>query len=252
VEDHQLIRRKQMMTLRRFSALIIAAMIAVTAVSGQSDSEMSIEEAYLQEAIEMMIIRETSRSGSLEQKLMALEYIGNALERGSTNDEIRITLEYLSREGTINRVREKGRLVNDYPDVRRQAAKYLGIVGTREAKAALIRICTSDIEPMVLQEAINSLGSIGISDNEDAVSAIVWVANKFNNTNAPDNMLALAAISALDEIAKKNKGIKDPNAFLLLIKIAGGPYATPVKERAKQALIDFRKYTVQGSKQQND
>jgi HEAT repeat protein len=86
--------------------------------------------------------------------LIALEYISGALERGSTNDEIRQTLEYLSLEGTTNRVREGGRLVNDYPDVRRQAARYLGTVGTREAKAALIRICTSDIEPMVLQEAV--------------------------------------------------------------------------------------------------
>jgi hypothetical protein len=255
MEDHQLIRRKQMMTLRRFSALIIAAMIAAPVVygqSGSSDSEMSIEESYLQEAIEMMIIRETARADSREQKLISLEYIGNALERGSTNDEIRTTLEYLSLEGTTNRVREKGRLMNDYPEVRRQAAKYLGVVGTKEAKAALIRMCTSDIEPMVLQEAIKSLGSIGLNDNDDAIHAIVWVANKFNNSNAPDNLLALASVDALDRIAEKNKGIKDPSAFQLIIKIAEGPYATPVKERAKQTLVDFRKYSAQGAKQEND
>jgi hypothetical protein len=244
-----------MMTLRRFTALIIAAMIVVPVVYGQSsssDSEMSIEESYLQEAIEMMIIRETARADSWEQKLISLEYIGNALERGSTNDEIRTTLEYLSLEGTTNRVREKGRRANDYPEVRRQAAKYLGTVGTKEAKTALIRICTADIEPMVLQEAIKSLGSIGLSDNDDAVNAIVWVANKFNNTTAPDNLLALAAVDALDKIAAKNKGIKDPGAFQLLIKIAEGPYALPVRERAKQTLVDFRKYTAQSASQQND
>ena len=243
------------MTLRRFSALIIAAMIVVPAVSGQSggsNSEMSIEESYLQEAIEMMIIRETSRADSREQKLIALEYINSALERGSTNDEIRTTLEYLSLEGTSNRVREKGRLMNDYPEVRRQAAKYLGTLGTKEAKTALIRICTSDNEPMVLQEAVKSLGSIGLSDNDDAVNAIVWVANRFNNTTAPDNLLALASVDALDKIAQKNKGIKDPGAIQLLIKIAEGPYTPPVKERAKQAIVDLRKYTAQGTRQQKE
>jgi hypothetical protein len=53
----------------------------------------------------------------------------------------------------------------------------------------------------------------------------------------------------LDKIAQKNKGIKDPGALMLLIKISVGPYATPVKERAKQALVDFHKYTAQASKQ---
>ena len=66
-----------MLTVRRLTTLIIAALIVIPAVTGQSDksnSEMSVEEAYLQEAIEMMIIRETSRADSREQKLIALDY----------------------------------------------------------------------------------------------------------------------------------------------------------------------------------
>ena len=244
-----------MVTVRRFSALIIAALIAVPAVIGQSDksdSEMSVEEAYMQEAIEMMIIRETSRSDSRDQKLIALEYIGSAIERGSTNDEIRATLEYLSLEGSQNKTRERGRIINDYPEVRRAAAKYLGTLGTPEAKTALIKICTSENEPMVLQEAVKSLGSIESDDNDAAVSAIVWIANRFNNTAAPDNLLALAAVDSLDKIAERSNGIKDPGALQLLIKIAEGPYAQPVKERAKQALIDLRKYTAQGMKKEKE
>ena len=243
------------MTVKRFCALVLTAIIAVAAVLGQSggsNSEMTIEEAYLQEAIEMMIIRETSRSDSREQKLIALEYIGYAIERGSTSEEIRTTLEYLSMEGTQNKVRERGRLMNDYPEVRRQAAKYLGELGTSEAKSALIRICTTENEPMVLQEAVKSLGMIGTSDNDDSVSAIVWIANRFNNTNAPDNLLALASVEALDKIASRNKGIRDPAAIQLLIRIAEGSYATPVKERAKQAIIDLRKYTASASKEQRE
>ena len=249
-----------MVMLKRFSILVIAALIAVPAVMGQSgssgsgsgsNSEMSVEEAYLQEAIEMMIIRETSRTDSREQKLIALEYIGTALERGSTNDEIRATLEFLSLEGTQNQVRERGRLMNDYPEVRRQAARHLGTLGTPEAKAALIRICTAENEPMVLQEAVKSLGSIGTNDNDDSVNAIVWIANRFNYTTAPDNLLALAAVDSLDKIAQRNNGIRDPGAIQLLIRIAEGSYAPPVRERARQALIDLRKYSAQGSRDGN-
>ena len=240
------------MMLKKISILIIVAMIAasvVTAQSNSSDSDTTIEEAYLQEAIEMMIIRETARTDSREQKLIALEYIGSALERGSTNDDIRSTLEFLSLEGTLNQVKEKGRLMNDYPEVRRAAAKHLGTLGTPAAKTALIRICTTEAEPMVLQEAIKSLGMIGSNDNEDSVSAIVWVANRFNYYTAPDNLLALAAVDSLDKIAQRNGGIKDPTAVQLLIRIAEGSYAPPVRERAKQALKDLRKYTAQGKKQ---
>ena len=243
-----------MLTVKRFPVLIIAALIAVPAIMGQSNNseEMSVEESYLQEAMELMIIRETSRSDSREQKLIALEYIENAIGNGNNSDEIRTTLEFLSMEGTQNRVREKGRLMNDYPEVRRAAAKHLGTLDTPEAKAVLIRICTSDAEPMVLQEAVKSLGSMSSDEGDGAMAAIVWVANKFNNYTAPDNLLALAAVDSIDKLASKNKGIKDPGAIQLLIRIAEGPYAPPVKERAKQAIIDLRKYTAQGQKEQKD
>jgi len=231
-----------MMTVKRFSALLIAALFAISAVMGQSGSEMSIEESYLQEQIELMIIRETSRSDSRDQKMMALEYIDGALKRGSTNDELRTSLEYLSLEGTQNVARESGRVVNNYPDVRRQAAKYLGTVGTKEAKNVLIRICSADNEPMVLQEAVKSLGTIGINDNDDAVSTIVWVTNKFQNNNIPSDLLALSAVESLEKIVEKQKRV-NAEAVQLINRIIEGPYAGPVKARARLALNNMIKYS---------
>jgi hypothetical protein len=235
------------MTLKRFFVLLFVALFVVPAVTGQSasGSEMSIEESYLQEAIELMIIRETARSDSRDQKLIALEHIENAIERGSTNDELRTTLEFLSLEGTQNRAMQSGRLVNNYPDIRRQAAKHLGSVGTKEAKEALLKICAVDNEPMVLQEAIKSLGTIGLNDNDDTVSAIVWVTNNFHNSDAPDNILAIATIDALDRIAQKYNKI-DSGSIQLIAKIMEGPYALPVKERARQVLFNMRKYGTSG------
>jgi HEAT repeat protein len=225
--------------------------MAAAVMAQSSSSETSIEESYLQEAIEMMIIRETSRSDSLDQKLLALEHIRSAIERGSTNEEIRVTLEYLSLEGTQNKARMGGRLVNDHPSVRMQAAKYLGDLGTKEAKNILLKICTSDNEKMVLQEAVKSLGTIGLNENDDVVNTIVWIMNKDTNSETPDNILAIAAIETIEKLSKQSKNA-DPNAIQVIARIMGGPYATPVKQRARQALVTLGRYAAAQQQEQRN
>jgi len=232
-----------MFSLKRFSILIITAVIITSTAAAQNNSrkEMSVEESYLQESIEIMIIRETARAYTREQKLIALEYIGEAIDRGSTNDEIRQTLEYLSREGRMSMARENGRLMNNFPEVRRQSAKYLGKIGTEEARKTLLDICTYENEPMVLQEAIKALGDIGTNDNNDTVTHIAWVMGRFNSTN-PDNLMALATIDAFEKIARKYNGINAPEVPRTLNLIVEGQYVTPVKERARQLLAELRSY----------
>jgi len=212
-------------------------------MSAQSSSgrEMTVEETYLQDYMEIMIIRETARFDSREQKLLALEYIGEAIQRGNTNVEIRETLEYLSREGRRSVARENGRVVNNFPDVRRQAARYLGQIGTEEAKNALLEIVQFENEPMVLQEAIKSLGDIGINRNNETVSVIVMVVSRYDRT-APDNLVAIATIDALEKIARKNGGLFYPDAIQLLIRISEGSYIRPVQERARQLIAELRNY----------
>jgi len=238
------------MMFKRLFILITTALFVVSTVMGQSgkssQQEMSIEESYLQEALELMIIHETIRSNELDQKYIALEHIANALERGSTNEELRVSLEYLSLESTQNQVREGRRLVNNFPGVRRQAVKYLGVVGTKEAKTALIKVCTTDNEPMVLQEAVKSLGMIGLNDNDDAVNAIIWATEKFHNSGAPNDILAVAAIDSLEKFAQKEQRL-DQGAIQLLMKISNGPYVPAVKEKARQALVKVSRYAVQNN-----
>jgi HEAT repeat protein len=232
-----------MFSFKRFSILLVTAVIVISTAAAQNNQrrEMSIEESYLQESIEIMIIRETARAYSRDQKLISLEYIGEALSRGSTNDEIRQTLDYLSKEGRASAARENGRLVNNFPDVRRQAVKYLGQVGTEEARRSLIDVISYENEPLVLQEAIKSLGDIGSNENNETVKTISWFMNR-NNTLNPDNLMALATIDAFEKIARKNNGINAPEAIRTLILISEGLYVTPVKERAKQLLAELRTY----------
>jgi len=233
-----------MFSFKRFFILLAAAVVIVATVSAQSrprNQEMSVEQSYLQESIEIMIIRETARAHSREQKLIALDYIRDAIERGNKNDEIRETLEYLSREGRMAQARENGRLVNNYPDVRRQAAKYLGQVGTEDARRNLLEMIQFENEPMVLQEVIKSLGDIGENKNNETVNYIAFVMNRFGATN-PDNVMAVATIDAFEKIARKNNGINSPDAVRALVLISEGLYVTPVKERARQLLAELRSY----------
>jgi len=232
-----------MFSFKRLFVLLIASVFAVSTVIAQSNSgrEMSVEESYLQASIELMIIRETARASSREQKLIALEYIGDAIDRGNTSAEIRETLEFLSREGRRTVARENGRVMNNFPDVRRQAARYLGLIGTEEAKDALLEICQFENEPMVLQEAIKSLGDIGLNDNNETVANIAWVMRRFDNLN-PDNLMAVATIDAFEKIARKNGGISSPEAIQTLIRISEGQYIRPVQERARQLIAELRSY----------
>ncbi|MCL2210635.1 MAG: HEAT repeat domain-containing protein [Treponema sp.] len=232
-----------MFSIKRFFILLVAAIAVVSTISAQNRqrSEMSVEESYLQESIEIMIIRETARAHSREQKLIALDYIRDAIDRGNKNDEIRETLEFLSREGRMTQARENGRLVNNYPDVRRQSAKFLGQIGTPEARKNLLEMIQFENEPMVLQEVIKSLGDIGANENNETVNYIAFVMNRFGATN-PDNIMAVATIDAFEKIARKNNGLNSPDAVRALVLISEGLYVTPVKERARQLLAELRSY----------
>ena len=234
-----------LLSKRIFTAAIMMVVMGsmVFAQSQTSSRDMTVEESYLQESIEMMIIRETARANTREQKMIALEYIADSIDRGNTNPEIAQTLGYLSMEGRMIQSRENGRLVNNFPEVRRQAARQLGRLGTEEAVAALLDIVRYDNEPMVLQEAIKSLGDIGVNnENNDTVRFIAHTVRHNNNTN-PDNLMALATIDAFEKLAKNNNGLNSPEAVQILVLIAENyRLQTPVRERARQALAELRTY----------
>ena len=50
------------------------------------------------------------------------------------------------------------------------------------------------------------------------------------------------AILTAEKIARANNGIKDPEAYRTLVRIAQGPYIKTVKRKALQTLDEMRKY----------
>jgi hypothetical protein len=237
-----------MLILKRFLVLAVVlaflpVMVAAQTQTGSTSDnrEMSVEQSYLQESVELMIIREQSRTDSRDMKMVALEYIGEAIDRGNKGDDIRNALEFLALEGVVNVSRENGRVVNNFPDVRKETATYLGKLGTVEAKDTLLKMVNGDNEPMVITEAIRSLGLIGMNNADEVTKTISWTVNRFHGLN-PDNFMALSALDAFSKIASANKGIKDPAVVEIIIKITEGPYITPVKNRARELLAELRQY----------
>ena len=249
-----------MITLKRVTLVGLLVFISVSMVLGQSasttrttsaaqpapSSEISVEESYLQDVVERMIIQEQIRAESRDMKFVALRYIEDAINRGNTGPDIQSALEYLSMEGVMNQARENGRLVNNFPDVRTVAVAYLGELGTPEARDTLMKVVIADGEPMVLTEAIKSLAKIGIDDNGETSEAISWIVRRFDVLN-PDNLLALSALDAFEILAQKNGGrIRDPNTIQTIMRIVNGPYIRPVKDRAR-GLIDQMRRAGSGS-----
>ena len=239
-----------MLILRRLFVFVIVFAVFSSMLMGQSgarpglmpvDREMTVEESYLQESIELMIIREQSRTDSRDMKFVALEYIGEAIDRGNRSEEIAAALEFLSMEGVVNVTRENGRVVNNFPDVRKEAAAQLGRLGTPEASQTLLKMVNGDNEPMVITEAIRSLGTIGSNELDEVTRQISWTVNRFDRLN-PDNFMALSALEAFEKIAESSGGLRDRSAIDTIIRIAEGNYVRPVQDRARALLNELRRY----------
>ena len=219
---------------------LVLAVVAPMVMSQQAGSpDMTVEQSYLQESIELMIIREQSRSNSRDMKFIALEYIGDLIARGNRSPELMSSLEFLALEGVRTQSREAGRLINNFPDVRMRAATRLGEVGTPEARDVLLSMILADNEPMVIAEAIRSLGIIGLNDYDQTANAIAWVVARFDYIN-PDNMLAFSALEAYERLAIANGGFISPASISSIMRIAEGNYIRPVRERARTLLSDLR------------
>jgi len=227
------------MFAKTIAVLAVFAVFAVPAVTGQAAGADSAEESGGM-TVEMMIIRETSLSNSREQNMFALENIESAIGRGNTGPEIYAALERLVFSGTKNRAVVRGQVANNFPDVRREAARQLGELGTEDARAILLRVSLVERETIVMYEVLNSIGGIDSEDNGQTVATIVWVASRFHRSPAPSNHVALAAVNALDSISGRDGGLTHPGVFQYLFDVAGGPYAAVVRERAWEVIDGLR------------
>ncbi len=224
------------MNFKKLISVAAVLILAVTCISAQQKSEVTVEEQYLS-TIEDVIIKEMTMSDVRDNKLVALQYIEDALNANRISPEIQEALNSLVGEGIMNPNRENGRLMNNYPDIRAKAADLMAKIPTEDSKEMLVKIVLGDTEPMVITSAIRSLGIIGINNNDDVVSTIAWTEKRFSTLN-PTSSLAFEVLNAYEKLLPYTK---DRNAMIQSISriAANYQYVTPVRNRALELLKEI-------------
>jgi len=230
-----------------FAAMGLGAVVSVfgqsTSAAAGSGSEKTIEQLYLTNTA-VQVLREEAMSNDRDSQLLAISQIRNMIDNGKMPGNPAVTADLLSDlafDGTIRPVIEDNIIINDFPEVRREACTLLGRVGGEDSVAILLRVVATDPEPMVLSEAVYSLGEIGLNPNNEVSQAIADAVLR-QDAVKPDNNFAFASLLAFEKLAKKNNGLKDPNAFRAILRISNGSYIPTVRHKAIQVLDELKNY----------
>jgi len=218
-----------------------------TVASDPASGQKTVEEKRLQSGVEVQVISSLVTENDRGGKVKALELIRDMIDKHKATDknlDVVGLLEELGAEGSTKQVLENRRLINDFPEVRREAAELLGQIGGDQAREILLNMALQDKEPMVVAEAVYSLGEIGGGDAAQSarVELIITSLVKSQDAVRPDSNFAFAAAAALEMLGKKSKGQVSPEVFAALIRIQNGNYIRPVREKAKQVLDGFTQY----------
>ncbi|MDE6068622.1 MAG: HEAT repeat domain-containing protein, partial [Treponemataceae bacterium] len=123
------------MKISMISLCVVAGLVFGTAAFAQ-ETETSVESEYMS-SMDDLIITELANADERENKEVALQYLRDAAENGSVSPDMMMALEHLAGEGINTQSRMKGRVMNNFPDIRREACIILGQVGTEEAAVTL-------------------------------------------------------------------------------------------------------------------
>ena len=217
------------------TSLIFAQSQTVQKKSSGSNKETYVENEYLND-IDTEIIIGLAEADDLDTKLVALQYIEDAINEGNTSQGVIEALDKLSGEGVLSESRTNGRRVNNFPEVRRQACLLMAKVPSEHTKNQLINIMVAEDEPMVLSAAVQSIGIINPENTAEVVDAIQWISKR-NAVLNPTSSLAWQVVDTYEKLA--------PNADNRTIKVMTGSlteiasnyrYTTPVRDKAKALL----------------
>ena len=234
------------MMLKKVIILFFCMAIVVFAAFPQEaeTGELTIEEMYLMQDIELQIIRNQVLSNEREIKYLALQNIRAMLEGGKItedNPSVLVLLDALAQEGLGRVITENGRIINNFPDVRREAVALLGEIGGEKAKATLKDVLMEDNEPMVLAEAVYALGKVGSDQGDQVIPIIGWVLKKETSKMNPDNNFAFSSLLAIEKIAAAGGDVSDPELINAILEVAAGNYIKAVRLKAIDVIYKLRK-----------
>lgn len=246
------IMKKSSVALRAVMMGVLLA-VAVTSVFAQSkkkkSKETNVEEEFYGDG-DPMVIYSLALSPELENKEMALKALDKAAEGGTDDPQIIDALDQLAGEGIKSIAKQKGRVVNNFPQVRRQACTILAKVGGEHSKNTLKEIALADNEPTVQAAAIKALGDIGLNKGDEVVNAIAF-ANHRNRVLNPTSSMAAEVLEAFEKLQgnTENKATMIEETVLIA---SNSYYNKAVRNRAKELLRTMKAGSNDNSDSENE
>jgi hypothetical protein len=144
-------------------------------------------------------------------------------------------LENVAGFGLVSQARLNQKLVNDFPDLRAEAAGLLGRVGSAGSRDALVRAVGAETDSVALAAEIRALGAIA-SDGDGGSLRAILKAFTLRASQPPDSRLASAVVESVSRIAAYEGAIAEPSAIQALLSISRGDYDPTVKAAALSVL----------------
>ncbi len=221
------------MKINKLIALGLTTLVFCAGAFSQSSSETSVESEYMS-SVEDIFITEMANSDQRDNKLVALQQLEAAVDNGTATPDMIRALNQLAGEGINTQSRMKGRISNNYPDIRAKACEILGKIGTEDAVYVLTDVVKYDNETWVLSSAIRSLGDIGINEDDKVTETIAYISNKVESMN-PTSSLANEVIDAYEKLLPNTKN-KKPVIDSLTRIASDYRLVRPVREKAMELL----------------
>jgi hypothetical protein len=194
-------------------------------------------EAALRQNPDYLYLESLADSASREQARQFLSEVRVRIDRQSLGKStwyvVRL-LERLAGTGLINVDYQNQKVINDFPDVRAEAAAALGEIGSAGSRWTLIHVVQAEQDPYALSTEIVALGRLGFDGDGSSTRAITSAFTRAG-ISPPDNRLASAAVGALDRIAASS-GFMSQRAAETLFTISRGPYLKQIRVAAMAAL----------------
>jgi hypothetical protein len=144
-------------------------------------------------------------------------------------------LEQFTGEGLLNPVYRNMRVINNFPDVRTEAARLLGMVGSTSSRQVLIQVIGNEFDAIALAAEIAALGSLA-SDSGGSSSRAIAAAFSRAGMSPPDERIASATLDALGRIGAYEGGRGEPAATAALFAIYRGDFPQQIRSRALTVL----------------
>lgn len=183
--------------------------------------------------IERNYLLELASSQEEYLKLMVLTQIQEGLEDGSytgVEPAILSILHMLAGEGVANPIRMDGRLINDFPEVRRRAAALLGRWGDLRSSATLIRLLSSESSIQVALTQAEAIGRLG-SDPSGRGTVAIATRAEVALRSGYGAVWGVVLPGILENILQYNGGYPDSAGFRLHTRLLGGDFGATARRR---------------------